>query len=59
MTKVKPKQIAILMRLDASLVKQLEISAKENTIPRSALIRLILKQYADNKGKKIIKLIDN
>ncbi len=58
-SKIKPKQIAVLIRLDASLVKQLEISAKENTIPRSALIRLILKQYVDKKGKKIIKLIDN
>ena len=58
-SKIKPKQIAVLMRIDESLIKQLEIVAKENSIPRSVLIRLILQQYADKKGKKIIKLIDN
>lgn len=59
MSKVKADQRAVLIRLDISLIEELEKVAKENTIPRTALIRLILQQYVDKKGKKIIKLIDN
>ena len=59
MSKIKTNQRAVLIRLDISLIEELEKVAKENTIPRTALIRLILKQYVDKKGKKIIKLVDN
>ncbi len=58
MQKSKPNERAVLIRLDISLIEALEKVAKENTIPRTALIRLILQQYVDKKGKKIIKLID-
>lgn len=57
-SKSKPKDRAVLMKLDISLIEELEKVAKENALPRSVLIRLILQQYVDKKGNKIVKLID-
>ena len=59
MNKDKPNQVAVLIRIDAGLVKDLDELANFNSIPRTVLIRLVLYRYIKkNKGKKILQLID-
>ena len=52
-------EYAVQVKMNKELLDELEEIAQKNNIPRSALIRLVLQQYVNRKGTKIIKLGDD
>lgn len=55
-TKTKKMECTLSIKFDAELLRALEQIANDNSIPRSALIRMVLKAYVKKKGQKTIKL---
>ena len=58
MAKLKPKNLesTVQVKTSTKLLDQLEAIAQKNTIPRTALIRLVLQRYVDDEGDKLINL---
>ena len=50
---------AVQLRLSKELIGKLEDIARRNNLPRSALIRLVLSQYVQKQGDKLIRLSDD
>lgn len=58
MVRSKPKKLesTVQVKTSTKLLDQLEAIAQKNTIPRTALIRLVLQRYVDDEGDKLINL---
>ena len=49
----------VQLRINKELIGKLEDIARRNSLPRSALIRLVLSQYVQKQGDKLIRLSDD
>lgn len=58
MPKIKGDHLdaVVNLRIEKGLLKDLERIAKDNGLPRAALMRLVLKGFVNKKGKKTVKI---